>query len=255
MSKIPAFMGSQDLPENDELDSLITSKNLTHQGRIIELNQHNSQIIENLLLSDDSYIDYGYITFDYIRKSKNEFDRNDYMKVLRAIDIVNSTNVWRYDKKSGNKRMNNIVDLISDPLTEFEKRVDQGDIAIVDEIIKASILNSNENGARSFASKVCKYFDEYLKDNPTNYQNNYYIDDYYIRRMLPYYLDFYGVKNFTIKSFGKTYNTNQSTTLISRLQYSDLFDLLEVLRSASNFMLTRSQLDHIIWYCYKSYEQ
>jgi len=257
MAKIPAYTKEkQKLNKNEELQRLITNNKLSEDNGLVELTKHNAIIIENLIKNDPSYIDYGFITFDYINLKNEPFNKDNYMKVLRAIDFVNSTNVWRYDSKSNHKRMHDIVAFISDPANDFEGKIAKGDIRLVEKIRQVSGGSIDKNdGLHSFSSKICKYFDEYRNATEQHYENQYYVDDFYVRRMLPYYLGHYGVQEITITSTGEKIKLTQSTTRIAQLSYSDLFDLLETLRKCSNCHLTRNELDHIIWYCYKSYEQ
>ena len=95
---------------------------------------------------------------------------------------------------------------------------------------------------KSLSSKICKYLSEliYRKDN-------YYIYDKYIRHALPFYLDYYGISH----NFNKSKDIN-----INKLSYEDLYKRLEELRDKINRSyrntITKNELDHIIWYCYKS---
>lgn len=165
--------------------------------------------------------------------------------VLREIDRDNCTNVWRYDEK-GREAFRSIIKYISNKKNNFfsdlEKvRVDLPDV-LLDQAKKSKDI-------KSFCSKVCKYLDDYVYKN-----NRYYINDKYIRHALPFYLDKYNVKiEFDNKKFEyKSYRD------FDKLPYKELFICLDELKdAASRFhkekILKKNDLDHIIWYCYKSF--
>ena len=66
--------------------------------------------------------------------------------------------------------------------------------------------------------------------------------------MLLFYLDYYGVEHSELKSIEKANN----------LTYTELYCWLKKLHNARdnkhNDKITKSELDHILWYCYKSFD-
>ncbi len=83
--------------------------------------------------------------------------------------------------------------------------------------------------------------------------DNYFINDYYIRSMLPYYLEKHKVNYSSVcsKKDLKKMKFRES------LSYEKLFNLLNLLLVEINKTqsLTKSQLDHLIWYSYKGYSR
>ena len=156
------------------------------------------------------------------------------LDLIRMIDLENSTNQWRY--KGNRPYVMAMVDYITDPSTGFWNRLDQGDIKLPD-VLLASCAASSTSGPRSLASKVCRYFSELFLG-----KDNYYINDSVVRHVLPYYLNYYGI------SIPKGQNT---MNYFKALKYDDLHIWLGKLRAQTSPQLKRSELDHIMWYCYR----
>lgn len=229
----------------NDLEKLIKDNNLDFDANswIVLLTEANATKIEELISKDPDCFPFSQIIFNYF--GYNNVINNNKMAlfaVIREIDRDNNTNVWRY--KKNRKSFNNLVNYIADPNNKFFEKLKKGYKDLPDIICK-----NCGNGLKSLSSKVCKYLSEFAE-----FGDNYYINDRFIRHALLFYLDFYGVKKVT--SSGKKIN---STKEVDKLSYENLFDLLQKLHSArdkkhQNQPITKNNLDHIIWYCYKSFK-
>ena len=204
----------------------------TPDGEIVLLTRQNADIVEKLIASDDNYFPFSRELFNYYKlpKIKNPNDKALFA-VLREIDRDNSTNVWRYGQNRDS--LYAVCNYIHDPKNKFFGKLKAGYRSLPDDIAKCG------KGLKSFSSKVCKYLCEFAYG-----KDNYYINDSVVRRVLLFYLDYYKVDHSKINSILKVDDP-----------YVDLFDLLEKLRNKANTKhggkITRSELDHILWYCYK----
>ena len=131
-----------------------------------------------------------------------------------------------------------MIEYISDPDNNFFERLEEGDDSLPDKI-----LHECDAGFKSLSSKICKYLCEYYCE-----KDNYYINDSFIRAMLLFYLDYYEVEHTEVISIGK----------VNSMSYKELHGWLTKLHEASNkkhqCKITKSELDHILWYCYKSFD-
>lgn len=201
---------------------------------IVLLTRQNADIVEKLIASDDNYFPFSRELFNYygLQRIKDPNDKALFA-VLREIDRDNSTNVWRYGKNRDS--LYAVCNYIHNPNNKFFDRLDAGDISLPDDIAQCG------TGLKSFSSKVCKYLCEFAGGD------NYYINDSVVRRVLLFYLDYYEVDHSGIDSIRN----------VDALSYNNLFDLLENLRNEANkkhgntIEIKKSELDHILWYCYK----
>ena len=152
-------------------------------------------------------------------------------EVLEQIDKDNGT----MDTKHSPRAVDSFRDFICDPANNFVARLNDPDS--FKDLVED--LRSSHHGynAKSLASKVCKYLHEYYWDH-----DFYFINDNVVRSVFPYYLDAYGIAH-TIRTKGD----------VDALSYPDLYDLLEALHLTACPSLTRSKMDHILWYCYRKY--
>lgn len=231
--------------KNPWFSSTICKLGLKMNNRVIELNDQNSKIVESHINANPNYSgNYCKKIYEYHCLKNNgdfpKYNKDAVTDLVRMIDFENSTNVWKFHKN----HVEEMVKYIIDPKNDFWKRLDKGDldksdIDLVDDLKEAS--GATTEGPKSLASKICKYFSEifYGKDG-------YYINDQVIRHVLPYYISYYGIKCLLPKL---------TKTAFENISYSDLFNQLEDLRDFVNgnlnCSLNRSQLDHIMWYCYR----
>lgn len=232
---------------DDGLNLLVTDKNIEidRTNNLVKLTKSNSKIIEKLIIDDYGYISLANMIYKQLCIENNGSFPNTksvWNALVRIIDLDNSTQVWRFHRHD----FHNIIDYIIEPSNKFIDRLSCGDVSLVDEI-KNSMQPVN---IKSLPSKICKYTSEYM-----NFGDNYFINDYYIRSMLPFYLDYYHV------DWSNICDRNSLTMKTRReaLSYQVLFKLLNALLKKINEngqeTLTKSELDHIIWYCYKSYSR
>ena len=143
-------------------------------------------------------------------------------------------------------KFNEAVTWMADQKSDFFIKLNDGDVDLPDKIVEKC-----GTGFRSFSSKACKYLSRFLYN-----ADSYYINDSYVRRALLFYLDHYGVEHKN--KDGKEFKTSYQLDDYDYTKYEDLHYLLDKLREAARKehgeALTRHQLDHIIWYCYKSFD-
>ena len=220
------------------LKKLIDDKELEfdNSSNIVLLTKNNADIIEKTIKDDNDY----YPFFSQIFKSFSINDiKNNNNKALfaciREIDRDNSTNVWRY--KSNRDAFCKVIDYMAKNTENFWDKLEKGQKNLPDTLVE-------QGGTKSLSSKICKYLSEelYKKDN-------YYINDSVIRAVLLFYLDYYKVSHDSI----------QSINGVGKISYTHLFDLLEQLnykvKEKHGVELTKNELDHILWYCYKSFKK
>ena len=142
-----------------------------------------------------------------------------------------------------NTDMKKMIKYIADSSSDFWSRLEAGDKNLPDELKRQS--GGGEKGPKSLASKICKYFCELFFEN-TDKEDNYYINDTVVRRVLPYYLHYYQIEVSPEK--------NTRSYFEEKITYAELYDYLEKIRNHNDVKdekLTRSQIDHIMWYCYR----
>lgn len=203
--------------------------------RIVELTRKNADTIEGLIQKDDTYLPFSEWISDHFGANAIMTDRDALFAVAREVDRDNSTNAWRY--KKNRTAFNNMIEYIFDPSNNFFNRLNSGDETLPDEIVEQC-----GSGVKSLSSKLCHHLSNYLFG-----KDNYYKNDSVVRSMLLFYLDYYGIDHKSIKSINA----------VDNLTYNDYHNLLDELMYARNNMhngtISRSELDHIIWYCYKSF--
>ena len=160
-------------------------------------------------------------------------NRSDVYEVVAQIDKDNGT--LDLSKHYGSA-VNAFTDYIINPANNFETRLN-GSVITIKQLV-ADLLNNFMSlpvhyKAKSLASKVCKYFHEYRYNNDL-----FFINDSVVRSILPYYCDKYGI-------------SHPSPSGIEHLSYEDLYDLLDALYAHCPAGMTKSDMDHILWYCYR----
>ena len=219
-----------------QLDDLVKKLQLDCSQNIVQLTYENAKNINNEISNDDNYIPFALIIFKYFGRRKIKKNKNKcLLALIREIDRDNSTNVWRYNNNRDS--LKKMVSYISDKNTKFFKCLKKGDPDLPD------LLCKGNSGIKSLSSKVCKALGDYFYGEKAD---KYYKNDRFIRKALPFYLDFYGVKH-EIKS-GRN---------VDGFTYKELHEYLDKLRDAAAYRhgkkISRNDLDHIIWYSYKSY--
>lgn len=241
--------GCTTIPEiTKKLRTLIDENKLDFdkKNNLILLTKKNAEKIESLIANDPDYFPFAKTIFDKFgsQKVKNNTDMALFA-VIREIDRDNSTNVWRYNKNR--ESFNKAIDYISNRKNKFFKQLKDGENKLPD-----TLCEKCGPGLKSLSSKICKYLCEFV-NHSNGHNDNYYINDKYIRHALPFYLKYYKVD--VKKLLGEEIKTSNQ---IDNFEYVKLFKLLEELNKKSALYhdqerLTRNELDHIIWYCYKSF--
>lgn len=205
---------------------------------IVLLNKNNSQIIENEINNNPDYNgNFARKIYEYHKMTSGgsfpEYKQTAALDVVRMIDFENSTQIWRF--RNNRNYLTKMVDYIVDPYSNFWQDLAKGDIDLIGNLINASGASYTVGGPRSLASKICRYLSLYHFN-----ADAYYVNDSVVRHVLPYYLNYYGL---TLPSKNKTY--------FDHISYNDLHNYLEKIRSQICPNLTKEELDHLMWYCYK----
>lgn len=192
-------------------------------NNLVELSRNNSDIVERLIPL--KYRPNAKACFDsYCVNGNFVMTQEAFRNVCYKINSDNSTRVSR-------EHVNIFVDFIMNPEKNFLSRLESGDIKLVDEM-DSYVRELTGRRYKSLASKICKYLNEFLYN-----RHDYYINDYFVRTMLPYYLNKYNIKH----------NLNN----IDNLTYKQLYDWLKKINSHCRD-LNPSELDHIMWFCYRA---
>ena len=206
----------------DEFKALETDENY-----LVELNVLNSNTIEQLIENDPNYhFSQTRERFERLWQQKNhQLDFQDcYERVVKPIAIENST-------RTSNENMERFARYMVNPEKRFFQRVQEGDIDLVDEMLEY-VKDDGGRNDKSLASKICKYLNEWICNGTA-----YAINDSFVRKVLPYYLKKWGVHD-THKSF-------------DNVKYKTFIGLINKLEEKVG-CINKHQIDHILWYCYRS---
>lgn len=231
------------------LEKLVREKHLDfdEKNNIVRLTKKNAKIINGLIKSDPDYVPFAKYLYLFFGKGKVKRNTdNALFTVIREIDRDNSTNVWRYKRNRDN--FNRVIKYITDPKNEFFKKLRDGNTDLPDLLAREDVGGS---AVKSLSSKICKYLSEYMFN-----ADSYYINDSFIRHALLFYLDYYKTDH-KLKN-GKQIDSTNGKNGVDSLSYDDLYGLLNKLKDAAGRIegqnIKKSELDHIIWYCYKSFK-
>lgn len=210
-------------------------------GFVVEITNHNSALVENSIKENDDYnanfikkiYEYHQMKNNGVFPKTGSSAKEAVLDVVRMIDLENNTNIWRY--KTKRRYLLNMIDFMIDGSEIFWTKLEKGDKELVDLLIEKSDT-IDTGGPKSLASKICKYLSEIISPG----KDYYYINDHVVRHVLPYYLNYYHIK---MRSNNKTYYDS--------ISYVELFDYLDEIKKKANVKLTKSEIDHILWYCYR----
>ena len=236
--------------------ALVKKIKLECHHNIVLLNRKNANKIENAIKQDKDSIEFARQMYEALFKGKTKKyviekliknNNRELTILLRLIDIDNSTNVWRYSEE-GKDAFKEVVKYIIDKKNCFFDKLKNKNIDLPDELLKKARKHKD---IKSFCSKVCKFLNDYIYNN-----DGYYINDTYVRRALPFYLKYYGISQIKVK--GNMQRVNKWSS-IDNLSYADLHKALDILNKAANQKhkgkkIKKSELDLIMWYCYKSFD-
>lgn len=224
------------------LRELISAKKLDFDDGLVLLTKDNAAKIEEAIKEDDDYFPFFERLFISFSFSDIQQDKGRALfACIREIDRDNSTNVWRYGDRDS---IDKIVKYISSPQNNFWDELKIGKRSLPDELVEVG-----GTGIKSLSTKICKYLSNEASKKDKKYAHDcYYINDRIVKGVLLFYLDHYGVEHEKIKTANKLKN----------IKYIDFFNLLEMLNEAAEkkhgTKLSRNELDHILWYCYKSFK-
>lgn len=240
-SKMPILKKGNNPWFYTKIKSLKLSFNKT--GFVVMIDNHNSLIIENDISKNPDYnAHFTNKIFEYHKQiNKGKFPQTGkkakeaVFDVVRMIDLENNTNIWKY-KKTKRQYLTNMVNFMVNVKSNFWNELKSGNPKLVDKLIEESGAPSDADGPKSLASKICKYLSELMWPG----SDSYYINDSVIRHVLPYYLNFYAIKT-----------TSKNKNYFDSISYGDLFDYMEKIRKTTSLKLKKSEIDHIMWYCYR----
>lgn len=219
--------------------------NAINQDCLILLNKFNSNKVEDAIKNDFAYVNYVKMVCESIKANHGgvfpENDKASIVALVKIIDYENSTDVWVHCNDSFFK----MVEFIINPKHKFWDDLKIGDPNLVvrlTDFSKGKVWRKprgktekeeKEAEFSSLASKTCKYLAQYVLG-----KDYYYINDKFIRKVLPYYFHYYLGKRISI----------------GRNEYIKLFNCMKELHDeiSKTDTLTKNELDHIMWYCYKS---
>ena len=234
----------------EDFQKLLNKGVLTYENptNLVKLSLDNSIKIENMISNDDRYkFLFSKIVFDsccelntstHVKEFKR--DRDSYTAVLIMIDSDNSTQVFGKNRKDFYR----IINFIINDEERFYERLKNNDISLVNDLI-----NQCSENLISFCSKVCKFLNQWMFNG-----DGYYIYDYYVLNIIPYYLEYY--KN----NYSEEYKSlNIDVSKINDRDYCYFYNLLSKVHSLRNYefkdSISKDLLDHIMWYSYRSYKQ
>ena len=236
-----------------DFNALISSGlTFDHNGNkpIIHLTKVNSNRIEPLV--NRYYPPNAKNRFNALYNANPRLETWSFDNVLEMVKIINNDNHTR----ASNNQMRRITDFIIDQNNNFWNLVIAGDIDLIDTLIDY-VYEGGLGIPKSLCSKVCKYLSEFANKriNPQLENNYYFINDKVVRAVMNYYFDYYrrhvaGISTATKIERGPW--TSKKRGMIG-LSYRNLYTVLNELYINECPLLTRTQFDHILWFCYKSY--
>lgn len=227
---------------------------------LVLLSQDNVAIVEAMIQNDSAYLKtsdkqaapnkkYGGSTAYWMSRLKRvlidsvSVANEEYYSILagavEAVDRENSTHL-NSDGVGREEILSRICSISRARLVECLKDPDGTNLWLINYISEAThptgkSQNGNMYKARtnvSFASKFCHYACFYLFEGEAE-QDNYSIYDYVLRRVLPKYISYYGLKNWNLDDYN---------------EYRKAVD--DILKK-SNARISRNGFDHLLWYYFK----
>ncbi len=175
-------------------------------------------IKRNKRYEKSSYEEY----YNQLNKKLRDYSREELKNILWRVARSNST-------RSSNENISVITDWIFKNLTQFLKRLEKGDAALVDELAAIKGLSRKE---KSLSSKMCSYLCE-LEFK----QSKFAVNDTVVRRILPYYFKYYEV--------------SAENKALEKYSYSEIMTLIDKIAEKLPEKMNYTEIDQIIWYCYR----
>lgn len=190
------------------------------------LNKHNSDIVEECIKYDPIYQSKGKAIMERYFGA-GDYSPEAYYEIINRIATENST-------RTSKKTMEILANYCADTSKGVLERLQGGCPQLVDDMLQHMIDHGGRRD-KSLASKVCRYLNEWLYGGCA-----YTINDSVVRAVLPYYLAFYEVDKMLWKNKD-----------FEELCYVEFYHIFSALREQVG-VLNNHQLDHLIWYTYKS---
>lgn len=172
----------------------------------------------NKLYEKPSYEEY----YNELNKKLRDYSREEIKNILWCVARSNST-------RSSNKNISVMADWVFKNLTQFLKRLENGDATLVDELAAIKGLSRKE---KSLSSKICSYLCE-LEFK----QSKFAVNDTVVRRILPYYFKYYEV--------------SAENKALEKYSYSEIMALIDKIAEKLPEKMNYTEIDRIIWYCYR----
>lgn len=224
---------------------------ILNEKKIAALTCKNANFIEAVVRLDSNYgKDQSETLFKKMRNGGNF--KECLSEVIVEIDKINSTHLEA--GANGRNEMverilslcKNVDDLKRELLKEFS--VENKDHILYK--LTDKIKSKNRDGYRynlSFATKFCSYASQFLElgDNYSKY-------DKVVAENLPFYVEAYLNEKISKTHFLSKQNRRSIEDKLNLyVMYSDCINRIIKLLMERNINLSRSKLDHIIWYCFK----
>ena len=193
------------------------------ENYLIEINEHNSEVVERLIQEDPDY-DLDGPKGRFLELYAHQMSEEECFEIVKDIAIENNT-------RTADRFSRLFAKYMANPENHFFERVCSGEPELVDEMLSYVVANKGRKD-KSLASKICKYLNEWICEG-----NAYSINDQFVRDVLPYYL-------------GK-HNVQWRKKNINNMSYVEFIGLFSKLEEAVG-VLDKNHIDHILWYGYKS---
>lgn len=161
--------------------------------------------------------------YNKLNKKLRDYSKEELKNILWCVARSNST-------RSSNENISVIADWVFKNLTQFLKRLEKGDTTLVDELTTINGLSRKE---KSLSSKICSYLCE-LEFK----QSKFAVNDTVVRRILPYYLNYYGISN--------------QNKALENYSYSEIIAFIDKIAVNLPRKMNYTEIDQIIWYCYRN---
>lgn len=161
--------------------------------------------------------------YNKLNKKLRDYSKEELKNILWCVARSNST-------RSSNENISVIADWVFKNLTQFLKRLEKGETTLVDELTTINGLSRKE---KSLSSKICSYLCE-LEFK----QSKFAVNDTVVRRIMPYYLNYYGISN--------------QNKALENYSYSEIIAFIDKIVVNLPRKMNYTEIDQIIWYCYRN---
>lgn len=163
------------------------------------------------------------VYYNKLGKSLRDYSKEELKNILWCVARSNST-------RSSNENISVIADWVFKNLTQFLKMLEKGDTTLIEELATIKELSRKE---KSLSSKICTYLCE-LEFK----QSKFAVNDTVVRRILPYYLNYYGIST--------------ENKALENYSYSEIIALIDKIAVNLPPKMNYTEIDQIIWYCYRN---